>query len=644
MGRYQLALRDDEDDENDSLDRMGHTSSHSWELIASSSERVENNHRIPREAMDAARSNSSGGGVHHNYYVFVQPPSAQDELDVHGRSFKARSSSWKRWFWSCLWICSVFGIPFVSWCIREGPPGPPLLLWPKTNLEETPDAELHPFRHTMVSWRDFWERHSAQLYESIMALGYHTPLHLLHWYWKTLVGDVETIYKSARTRFGEFWSSSSTTKCPPLTKMELSRAWQQHFEDSNDERRLSEGPVLIGQPHAVETMSQSLSAWSASSHSNPLVLYLTGHPSTGKVTLVNLVAELTFDNCGNSTSLHRPQTAATQSKAQQRVLVLSGRDFANKHRDESLKWHLQHLILRHLDHKMANSSGVESSAAISIVHIQNVDEMDPELLKWLLRQLSADDDDHQHADPELEQAKESSGRESLRSRCRNTLFFLTSAKVGTKSIANALRRGGSPSLGQPHFMLDAEYEINSHFGWHHGNIDASHLIDSIVPFVPLMQKDLFTILRHRVHKLFNSEENTKLWKSFHVTDAAVESLLDPARVEYLSWSLQMTDSPSSPDPAVLTFSTSGAAMLGDKGSVMSKIRAHVYHCMLEQPSEMEMEDDEEASAREPRIAVLDVSRSLLYPDRGVLKWCDSDTFSDGNLETESCEQVCDFAL
>lgn len=419
------------------------------------------------------------------------------------------------------------------------------------------------------SWQSFLDKHRSQLWESSTALVYHTPLHILRWWLACTAADVADLWQ---------WMTHADEPGCSLTLPEdldaTRRALQEH---------------LIGQSLAVNVVSDALEAWALEkTQQSPLLLYLTGYPGTGKATLARLLAgRVLFQGC--------PQPP---------VLWLNGADFSPDRAPDglSLRRQLEHWIVRH----------VHQHAEGSMIVLENVEHMDPLIFTWLVDQLA----NEQALDGESPRQPLS----RLREKCRQTIFVFTSPSIGNKAISRALRRQElAAAMNSPGFLLDVADEIDQSFA--HG---LSSKLDAIAPFVPLTKSDLMAIVRSKVRD-YSLLDSGKLWHSFQVSDKAIENLLAP-NVEYITWNQRNSETTAM--TAVLTFSSTGAAMLGDKGRIWSKIRAQTQRCLAKSPDPTQM-------------AYLDVP----FGRHGELMWCNpSQTESQSDPNPSACRKVCHFKL
>lgn len=584
MGRFTLRNHHDDDNNNDDDD-----DERQWEFVSSN----------PAEEGALVLRNMIRNGTRTSNREFLsdtrQRRGMVDYYGVHssaGPDSRTAFITWKR---------SIL-IAIVAWALHSyWPPAPPT------------SSSMIP------SWNDYLTQHTTQLLLATKALAVEVPVHVVQWCWVGFSTDLQLFYEEH-------------------VKPMLYRGcrMKETFITSESFQLVADG--LIGQETALGLVKNTLQTWKwqplveesnpkskKATESRPLLLFFwTGFSGVGKTTLAKLlVKHVLFDSL-----------ACTNPP----LLELYGKDFTLRQLEDkdisekliensstlSLRDDLMHRIVRH----------VRKNPAGSVILLQGVEHMAPDVLVWLLRTLSSwrtntvttvpipfissmIDADPQPAPP----------HESY-SCCPNTIFILTSSTIGRNAITRKLRqaRGVLPTHHEASFLADLAHEIDLQL-----DLNSKELLDAIVPFGPLTPHHLSTILRLRLKQL-SSTFSTR-WKELRITDAAVDALLDPARVEYLEWRKRSSD--GGPGELFMTVSLEGASVLHERVSPLWKqVLAQIHECFSLSSSDGSTEST--LSSHQLEVARIDWDGTEI-----TLSWC-PDTLLDSR--ESPCNQKCSFTI
>jgi len=565
------------------------------------------------------------------------------------------------------------GLAAAYWIRAEGPPGPPPPIggagadW-RGDMSSDSYHHDHHYYYYYPTWNEYLSSHAGQWWNSTTALAYETPAHLLDWFWQCRVADFERLryYYNAyagrgRWRWWPFRSSSlknngsnNNNDCPIRPTVVA-------LPDNSILGILSDR--VVGQPAAVRATARALRTWrplpSSSSplqsqqqrrQEEPLVLWFAGYSGSGKRTLARRAAELLFTSTTAPTEddddkSNYTTAASACTRWEDRILTLDGADYARHHRprdyyyyhyddnggddEDAVSRQRQYRsswnYYRSLEHQILVRGGASTETNGAVVVVRNAEYVPAPVLHRILQQLkrrrrlpgdgaaASDDDSLFH---------------SLRGCCNHTVFIFTTSSIGVKSIARSLRLGDE-RLEQPGFALDLEHEIDSHFSSLPQEKQISSYLDAVVPFVPLTEPDLSTLLQRE----FAIDES---FPSLRITPSAADAFVGPNYVEYLEW--------THGDAVVRTFASQGAKALQ---SVRRTIQAHVSKCLVQEGG-----DNPRSQPTDDEVHVLDVIESKLWSSwtssttispEGVLRLCSrgekASTFDDS-----SCREVCRFSL
>jgi hypothetical protein len=188
---------------------------------------------------------------------------------------------------------------------------------------------------------------------------------------------------------------------------------------------------------------------------------------------------------------------------------------------------------------------------------------------------------------------------------------------------------------------------------------------AVAPFYPLEQPAMEQILVQKIHQWNHRQQQQLQYQtpSFMMTRAAVQALVDPSRVEYLTMVKRSTQTP------LLTFSSAGAHILHDGSPRMNAWQASVKRCLFrdwnydnansqtsdddgddecqlkeQPPSSLEPSRSGEDIKHQQQYAILDYDTTT---QKGVLWQCpNTEIAADKNdpYPTPSCKDLCRFSL
>lgn len=570
MGRFRYT--DDDDDDGEDSDHLeGEQSTQQWEFIAD-------------PGNEGAIVNRSG-----EQNEFSTPPAARDSetqrLAANHRTessiSKARSDFLgdynyiqdepeKRRWW--LWIVGVAIL--IHLAVQYAPPAPP------------PTFADAAAQH--AGWQSFLESHTRQLVQSLTALAYHTPVHIGKWWMLGLVSDLQQWYQ-------DFNRKNLAATC----RMQIPAEQDEWILDTH----------LFGQSTAIETVQDAVTAWDPDAA--PLLLYFAGMPGVGKLTTARLLAQQLFST-----------NDCPQRGVEATVLTLDGATFAETFQsadETSVRMQLTQRIVSHVQ----NLNG-------SVVVLQNVHRIEPAVLSWLVQELSssATQPASRGATDRVQQPSTASLR--LRERCRKTVFVFTSSSVGARAVMTNIRVYGGIDHNIPlnTLRLDMMHEMDTHFG-----VPTAKHFHAVAPFFPLGRQELGQILRLKVAQLSQSKADIT-WNELVITDAAVDALIDPSQMEYISWKARSSGEQQGATPPILTFSSAGASPLQDGRPLMNKLQSKVKTCFAKQQPD--------------KVAVIDFFE---FDKEVVLQWCSRSSDSSDEaatksslLQQEPCDVACRFKL
>lgn len=502
--------------------------------------------------------------------------SQNDEVEPYDNSQQQKPPRFTR----RLWNMSI-AVILVGWLFqRYLPPAPPpsffaLLI---TSPESSNDATIP------TTWTDFLWHHSSHLIHSLVTLTVQVPWHVSQWFLLTLSTDVHLAY--------ERYTESRTCRIRLLRR-----------DSAATSNVLSHW--IAGQNTAIRIVSDTVETWQQKSTKRPLLFLFTGFPHTGKTTMAQALMEhvLLEDSC---------------SDPLKRILVIQGQDFASSfgapQRDMLMNRIVQHAIFY--------SSG-------SMILLQQIEDMDPDLFVWLVRTLHAlSSDASVVVDSDVDPWKEDC--------CPNTVFVFSSDTVGKNSIARALRQGNLHSTDAV-FLADLFHSVDSHYSLDRNNrqqtFQSRSWLDAVVPFQPLTRDSLGEALSLQVAQQLRSRtdrqgvprrnDNPKLI----LTENAKNAVLDPTRVEYLEW--KRRDRPEDDPIYFMTVAIHGAQILDEKSSPLWKqlLSSIMNQCPLLDHSEM----------TETTKITMDYS---IDDDEMVLQMCQEE--DEGGAH--ACTHLCSFSF
>jgi hypothetical protein len=625
MGRFRIAALhevdsdgdDDDDDDNNNghrhWDFVGDSPGENDALVVASSSSSRESTLLaaaPTTATEASSRSSppqhDGGWLRHESRQWEEavPYHWEDEEP------KTRPRSYKLLYLSLL-------IALVALCWKDPPPAPP--------QSHADDSDLSPFVHT--SWTDYITKHGQQLTVSATALGIHTPWHVVSWLGASVVTDVQLLLEKVQ-------KLQRAVQCQQLY----------YVPPTNLQQELQQ--AVVGQPLAVELLSDAVQAWSSltNNHDNkdPLVVLAVGYIHTGKRTLAMELASRIRDD-GKCATTHDDNNNSN-------VLHLTGGDWkldVHNHLNEdssisaTATTTAEFRLFRKLAHTIEAHMHRASSGA-AVILVTNVEDMEPGVSSRLFQALGG-------TTSTFEQHIDSTSIPDLRRQCRNSIVYLTSSSIGLTHITRSLRATGGSLLDAVSLAGDLKDAVHQHFG----NSQATEtIITAILPFGPFTPDTLAQLFRKRVAVYSNSitSINVATWKQFVVTDAAIAAFLDERRVEYLEWwrsqrradnagkshgsaysnavtAARLMTAPASEtnnnnnkksnqEAATELFmkvAVEGAKVLDDNGPIMTKIYAQVNQLLT---------INDYPQQPDKKVAVLDYdATAMLDSNRGILQWC-----------------------
>ena len=594
MGRFRVLHDDDEEDE---------PSSPLWEFVAEQGEegavvvhadenRPGDEYGGTQEDSETRTTQSAGRDEFwwrlrpHGHREAVSHP-ANDWEWVDHNTTRQKPRSWWLWILSC-------AVLLVALLWKDPPPAPPP---PPHSDHDTAGASI-------VHWRDYLVQHGQQLQESVTALGLRTPSHVLSW----LVASVAADLQLAHERFQQKRKQKNCNRSTPQTP-DLFRLLRQ---------------TVVGQPLALELATEAIHARGDA----PLVLWAAGYPHTGKRTFARQLAAslVNSSSCVTSTDvILQLKGGDWRIEEHYRAGIHNTNDSSNGRRVQTMFRNLVALIDSHVQ---------QQHGGLAVIVLTHVEEMEAVLLKRLLDALVKDDERPEIVD---HQAPATS---NLREACRNTIIYITcSSKRVLEPITRSLRLSGEDLRDAVSLPADLRVAVRQSFDL---TTSPDAAVATILPFGPFTPEKLAKLLRRRVDEYGTTQAGTS-WKGLQITDAAVDALLDPTRIEYLEWRAATTansfDRNNKHDKShhqdepkhFLTVALEGAKVLDDHGPVMTKIYAQTRQMVLQQ------------GAQPDKMAVLDYDKTNPFvPDsqRGILKWCDD----DHEKESSKCRKVLQFRV
>lgn len=530
-----------------------------WEFVANPGE--EGAMVISERTTKQNNGDSSSSGQNQQLnFSRVLSHEGSDIVDYTEPDFQQKPRS----FTARLWNVSI-AVIFVGWLFqRYLPPAPPPSLIAIFDADPTNDA--------VPTWTSFLSHHSSHLIHSLVALTVHVPLHVSQWFLLTLSTDFNLAYE----RYKEYSSSCRIRDQPVETTSVL-----QNF--------------TAGQNTAIRIVADTVETWQLRAKRSPLLLLFTGFPNTGKTTMARALMEHVLLDDGKPCS-----------DPLKRILVVQGQDFSESVAQSDV---LMNQIVRHVN---LYSSG-------SMVLIQQIEDMEPDLFEWLVRTLFVLSSDASFVDDNIHQSQWSQWSDC----CPSTVFVFSSNTVGRNSIARALRQGNMHHTDAV-FLADLIHDVDSHFN--RQKFKSRSWLDAVVPFQPLTRETLGEVLSLKVSQLKNAHDGVP-WNKILITDRAKDAILGPTRVEYLEW--KRRDRPEDDPVLLMNVAINGAQILDEKSSPLWKqILASMNRCFFPflQSKTVRMETAETAK--------------FDYSEGGiVLQTCYGDPEA-----SQVCNDVCSFSI
>ena len=428
--------------------------------------------------------------------TFVIDPSV---WGIETRSIRRNRHRWWRWY-----MLSTL-MAFLAYLCYHKPPAPP------------PSAL---FSSHIPSWPEFVRGHTGQWLDSTRALLLQTPYALVQYWTRNLLFDLQCFYQRGMVQYASFVVPiiSRRSLCQWHVPLHEGAGITSNVWDKNHS-------ILVGQDLAVEwlvnagyTWQQQQRAGTSDSSTGPLVVLATGYEHTGKRTLAHRMMSRwrTGSRChGNFEAL---------------LLHLPGRDWVlpEYQRDEAsqCRRRYQQLIAVIESHIYRMHSRTRDDTFMIL--ITNIEQMEPCILGLFLKNLQNKKDFYlpTHSIEDDEDREEISVTESnVYKLCQNAVIYLTSDTIGVPSIARFLRQGGENRT----VRLAADLRDAIHKEWP----DATSVIDSILPFLPLTPDTLGQLLQRRLQEYWNTHWQKRFNITLSITDAAVAALLNDNVVEYI---------------------------------------------------------------------------------------------------------------
>lgn len=457
---------------------------------------------------------------------------------------------------SRLWNMSI-AVILVGWLFqRYLPPAPP-------------PALIHIFSdsidETVPTWTEFLSHHSSHLIHSFVTLTVQVPLHVSQWFLLTLSTDFHLVYERYREH-----SSNCRLRDKPVDSTTVLKNF------------------ISGQNTAIRIVADTVETWQLGSKRSPLLLLFTGFPNTGKTTMAYSLMEHVL--------LEDQKPCSDPLK---RILVVQGQEFSESVAQSDL---LMNQIVRHVN---TYSSG-------SMVLIQQIEDMAPDLFEWFVRTLFVISSDTSSVN-DLYESRWSDC-------CPNTVFIFSSNTVGRNSIARALRQGNMHHTDAV-FLADLLHDVDLHFD--RQKFQSRSWLDAVVPFQPLTRESLGEALSLRLSQLKRADvPGIKI----EITEEAKNAILDPTRVEYLEW--KRRDRPDDDPVLFMTVAFNGAQILDEKSSPLWKqLLSSMNRCLL--PT-FQIAMPSEGS----KTAIIDYSKGDI-----VFKKC-----HDESGAGQICHDVCSFSI
>jgi hypothetical protein len=618
MGRFRY-VEDDHEEHDDHADDDHAEDSRHWEFVAepgSEGSMVPRDTAVSAEASAEASAANADGSREDDHLAGTNQRAAENSLsyaqysnwlaehNAHNHDHEESSRSKVRWWFWILLLAVVIQIT-----VLYAPPAPP----PMANGDNE-DHEQHQ------DWQSFLHLHTTQLRESVTALCYHTPTHIGRWWMLGLVTDVQQWYDDYQQ--------------PPPCPLRVPTG-------TSDDDAFFLDKLLFGQSDAIEVVTDALQAWepseTSSSGSQPLLIYLAGMKGVGKTTLARSLAKQLFPKDCAPDALEASiltidagyYALADTTKEANYDSSSSSRRYVEE-TDTSIRTRLAQTIVRHAQRLDGG-----------IVMFQNVDRMAPGLLIWLVRELRGLTGMNTAATGDFADALGAPPSSSIREHCRKVVFVFSSSSAGARTIMKSIRTyGGRSNIPRHGLLLDMLHEIDTHFGAGSSSGDSvGEAFHAVAPLFPLGRPELSQILRHKVDELSQSQARAGVrWHHLTITDAAIEALLDPSQIEYLSWKQQNKNNPIELPTPLLTFSSAGASALQEGTPLMNKFKSKIKVCFL-------------AGAAQPdRVAVVDYDP---LRDEVVMQWCSapslpsSSALASGALDNEwqlPCDVTCRYKI
>jgi hypothetical protein len=466
------------------------------------------------------------------------------------------------------------------------------------------------------SWPEYLENHSTMFFHSTQALFWELPKHVVAWWFRYMQDEVrqriqdwnqvpvqycsvsvkspstpfvEQGHENIMAHFLQQQPTGSSTKIVDLVVTE--------DDDTNDSTSSSSSSAYSssglffakGQPLATRALADALHAWrpktatmataaasitasslsassssssSSSSYYPPLLLFASA--MTPGLAMRDLATTLSHFLIPTSECEHKNHHVNKQRLVLLRPLL---------HLEASSDWDQDMLARQILDHVQEWSKS--GSGGGGIVVLQQVHQLAPSVLAWLVRELStpptpshagsfSSSSSSSYSSPSYSSPSSS----QLYMRCQNVIFLFTSDTIGKASIVRSIRHAATTSAaalagddandndgnGRPRrpmdlaqdisrlsLTLDIQHEIQVHFGV----ASVATYMHATLPFLPYTQLDLAEIVTLGMQQFWQEscrpchyqkqDQQQQRWSRLVTTRAAALVLVHERNVEYIVW-------------------------------------------------------------------------------------------------------------
>jgi hypothetical protein len=371
----------------------------------------------------------------------------------------------------------------------------------------------------------------------------------------------------------------------------------------------------------------------------PLVLFFVGMKGVGKSSVVRAMTNLlspSSPSCPTNRTGSPDETTESDSK-----LECFRAESPDDH-PALLVFTTQHYSLRapYLDGNSAESSSAGTANLLmhhrllvqivnrieqhlarfatspTIIYFKDADKLSPTTLSWLLQTIHGHDQDHESwpnrgsGDPFSTPI--TTLRQNLHRYAGRRAIYVFGSRTGMRSTIKLLRQNMlSKSAVAKDVLIAIETFLNGELDDFSGSVSPPRRIElitsqpgspsttihdaratcavhvGVVPFLPLGPDELAKILQYQVNSqkiLLSSNLNGPSADTpprLAITSAAAEALLDPSRIDYLTWARLRDDDADDTEDEILTFCPTGAQELSRDGPVVLKLRSRITSCLAE---------------------------------------------------------------